>query len=263
MTDHPDPTLAAVSAEVGDYAALSRAFAGHGDLRRAVLTQWAADIRVLQLLLWENGLGAAPDPAAQLAAVAEAVQASLAHHAVPAGTAATARDIVERGRAGLAAVFDPSVHALLTSRFGPLDHLDTAGQPGEGDVAQPSRYRDWRSPQELLRDLRVAADDSALVARDLAASGDAQEADRQLWQAALALFECYLVESAVRAGDELLSTAETRWELARARLAGGLEGGAEGSSLRARLRGVLGVLEEDGVAGALSSLESSPAGHTR
>lgn len=256
MTEHPDPILSAVTAEVGDYAALSRSFADHGDLRRAVLTQWAADIRVLQLLLWENGLGAAPDPAAQLAAVAQAVQASLTHHAVPAGTSATPRELVERGRAGLAAVFDPSVHALLTSRFGPLDHLEAAGEPEEGGA---SRYRDWRSPQELLRDLRVAADDSVLVARELAAAGDAEEADRQLWQAALALFECHLVESAVRAGDELMATAETRWELARARLAGPIGSGAQGSDLRARLRGVLGVLEEDGVARALSSLESPPA----
>ena len=252
MTDPHDPVARTLAAETADYAALSRGFAASGDVRRAVLTQWAADLRVLQTLLWENGLGDAPDPAGGLLAVVEALEGSWTQHATHLGGAGSARDLLERARVALAAVFDPSVHALLTSRLTPLDHLDHVA-PGAARRAPEPTYRDWRSPQELLRDLRVAGQDAARVARAMA-DEDAEETDNQRWQAALAMFEAYLVRSALLAGDTELTTAELRWELAGARLAAGGEP-AGSDQLRASLAAVLGPLERADVEAELADLD--------
>lgn len=254
MTEHDDPTAHVLAAETADYAALSRGFALAGDVRKAVLTQWAADLRVLQSLLWENGLGQGGDPAGGLLAVAEALEGSWSQHAAHLGGAGSARDLVERARSALAAVFDPSVHPLLAARLTPLDHLDHVGV-GTARPDEPS-YRDGRSPEELLRDLRLAGRDAVRVARALA-EVDAAESDNQRWQATLAVFEAYLVSSALRAGDADLVTAELRWELAGARLAA--DGGpADAAALRTGLTSVLGPLEGADVAAGLEDLDRLP-----
>lgn len=255
MTDHHDDVAHTLAAETADYAALSRGFAASGDLRRSVLTQWAADLRVLQSLLWENGLAEAPDPGGGVLAVLEALEASWTQHAGHLGGAGSARDLVERARVAMAAVFDPSVHALLASRLTPLDHLDHPGAD-RAPRGAPHGYRDWRSPEELLRDLRVAGQDAVRVARALA-DVDGEEADNQRWQAALAMFEAHLVRSALLAGDAELTTAELRWELAGARLAGD-DGPADSAQLRASLATVLGPLERDDVEAELADLDRLP-----
>lgn len=103
---------------------LSRRHARHGDLRLAQLAAWASDVHLLEALLWENGLGDAPDPDAQLAAVGDAVAASLEARAEAVTEGLTARQVVELAREALLATFDESVHALVTERFLSLDHLD-------------------------------------------------------------------------------------------------------------------------------------------
>lgn len=255
MTNPPDVVARTLAGETADYAALSRGFAAAGDLRRSVLTQWAADLRVLQSLLWENGLAASPDPGGGLLAVLEAFEGSWAQHAAHLGAAGSAHDLVERARVAMAAVFDPSVHALLASRLTPLDHLDHMG-PGPARRAAQQDYRDWRAPEELLRDLRVAGQDAVRVARALA-DEDAEEAENQRWQAALAMFEAHLVRSALLVGDSEVTTAELRWELARARLAGE-QGPADSRQLRAGLTTALGPLERDDVQAELAGLDRLP-----
>ena len=68
-------------------AELSRTHARTGDTRSAQLAAWSADVSVLEQLLWDNGLGEAPDPDAQLAAVGGAVADAL--DAMSAGSPAT------------------------------------------------------------------------------------------------------------------------------------------------------------------------------
>lgn len=257
MTDHHDAVEGSLAADTADYAALSRGFAASRDVRRAVLTQWAADLRVLQSLLWESGLGAAPAPADGLRAVASAMADSWAQHTEHLRAAGSARDLVDRARGALAAVFDPSVHSLLASRLTPLDHLDDLGRSeGDAPAATARGYLDWRSPEELLRDLRVAGQDAVRVARTMA-QDDPSESDNQRWQATLAMFEAYLVRSALLAGDPGMVTAELRWELAGARVAGDGEP-ADSHRLRATLTDALGVLEREGVAAELDDLDRLP-----
>jgi hypothetical protein len=261
VTDHHDAVQASLAADTADYAALSRGFAASGDVRRAVLTQWAADLRVLQSLLWESGLGAAPDPAEGLRAVASAMADSWAQHTEHLVAAGSARELLGRARDALAAVFDPSVHALLASRLTPLDHLDDLDELGRsaGDDAPGATrrgYLDWRTPEELLRDLRVAGQDAVRVARAMA-EDDPSGSDHHMWQATLALFEAYLVRSALLADDPGLVTAELRWELGGARLAGDDEPG-DAHRLRVALTDTLGVLEREGVVAELDDLDRLP-----
>lgn len=258
MTDEHDAVTPTLAAETADYAALSRGFAASGDVRKAILTQWAADLRVLQSLLWENGLGQAPDPAAGLLAVADALQGSWAQHADHLRGAGSARDLVDRARTALAAAFDPSVHALLASRLTPIDHLDHVAR---ADSPSGPTYRDWRSPAELLRDLRVAGQDAERVARALADEDDG-ESDDPRWQAVLAMFEAYLVRSALLGGDDELLTAELRWELAAARVAAG-ETPADSRRLRSALTDVLGPTERAGVVAELADLDRLPEDDAR
>ena len=253
MTDAPnnnhDRLHAAVSASAPDYAELSRTYAEQGDTRLAVLAAWAADVQALQSLLWDSGLGAAADPDAELAAVAEAVDSSLRAHAAGGNVPVTARVAVETARAALTAAFDESVHALLAERFNPLDHLDglepTPARAAESAMA--SRL-DGRSVETLVADLRVTAADCMAVSKAMSAAGEHVEALSQARLADMASFEAYLLDVAITAGDTTLVTVELRWQLARAAIAdsfdefGDLAEGA--ADLRERLVRIVGPAEE-------------------
>lgn len=187
----------------------SRTLAGAGDLGLAVHAQWAADLATLHELLWESGLGAAPDPAAQLATVARMVEASFAQ---ADDTPPEAGALVTWARNRLTSAFGAPVDALLESRFAPLDHLT-------GPVPPPAA-RATRSLDALRRDLRDAATDCATVARAMDLAGLADDARAQRRRAALATLEATLVARAAGAGDHALHTADLRWELAVAALPG-------------------------------------------
>jgi hypothetical protein len=203
------------TAQISDYAELSRAHAARGDARLAVLAMWAADLRVLQGLLWESGLGSAPDPHAQLGAVAQAVGASLSDCAVATHLPMTPREAVERARQAMVGTFDQSVHPMLVERMGPLDHLDSVPVPlaDDGERSRAQRLA-GRTTEELVADLRVTAGDCMAVAVTMADEGDLAGAISQARQADLASFEAYLVAAAVRVGDGALATVDLRWALA-------------------------------------------------
>lgn len=197
-----------------DYSHASRSYADQGEGRLAVLAQCAADIQVLQQLLWENGIDQSPDPDAQLAAVGEAVSGSLS--LLAAETAGgTAVEMVTRFRHAVVTTFDESVHSLLTERFPPLDHL--AGVPvsfEQADDVVVDRLA-GRTPTALVADLQATARDCIAVAEVMLEEEDVAGAVRQLWQADLAVFEAYLVHAATRAGDAGLVTVALRWDRAR------------------------------------------------
>lgn len=218
----PELTRAALAAHVEDYAALARWYAERGDARRAVLATWAADVRALQHVLWENGLGTAPDAEQALGQVAEAVVSAVA--ASGAAEATGLRELVERARDALTSAFDPSVHETVRAAYVGLDHLDTlAAGPSAGEANRSVGTRlGGRSGEQLVGDLLVTAHDARLVARVMDEIGDRDEAQRQQAAACLAAFEAYLVLASAAAGDATLATADLRWDLAalKAELAG-------------------------------------------
>lgn len=203
-----------------DYVGLSHRYAERGDVRMAQLAAWAADVHTLEELLWENGLGAAPDPGSHLAAVGESVAASLEHVVLPQGPL-TARAVLDAAREAMVTTFDESVHGLLADRFSDLEHLDhvagPADQPADQPVDQPAERTatrlDGRTPAELAAELRTAAADCAAMATLLGAGGEDQAAARLARQADAAAFEAYLVMAAVRGGDHSLATVDLRWDL--------------------------------------------------
>lgn len=251
-TNDHDRLQAFGTSRITDYAELSRAYAARGDARLALLAMWAADIRVLQVLLWESGLGSAPDPDAQLAAVSQAVGASLTDCADAAGLPMTPREAVERARRAMVGTFDDSVHSMLVERMAPLDYLDSVSAPLADDGERSRVHRlAGRSAEALVADLRATAGDCMAVAVTMADGGDLAGAISLARQADLASFEAYLVAAAVRVGDVALATVDLRWDLAEAdgpgasSPAGDLEQAVNG--FRDRLVGVIGPGEETGM----------------
>lgn len=217
MEPHDAPTPDPRSGEaVADFAGLSERHASRGEAREALLAMWASDLEVLQVLLWESGIGEAPDPVAQLAAVGDAVSRSVASVADDlAGR--NVRQVAERCREALVAAFDESVHAVLTGRFWPLDHLDGLPAPSAAGAQQDAgALLEGRSPEQLLADLQVTAGDCMAVAEVMLGEGDSAGAAEQVRQADLAMFEAYLVAAALGAGDTGLASVRLRWTRAEA-----------------------------------------------
>lgn len=252
---------AGVAASIGRYVSLSHAYAEVGRTRLSVLAMWAADVQVLQSLMWDSGLGDAPDPDAQLAAVAGAVDASLRAQ-LPGTTApAEAREVVLAARAALTSAFDESVHALLDERFVALDHLEGVSPPA-GVVVEPHQVRsDGRTAPELLADLREAAADCMAVAAGMASAGLLRDAVNQVRLADLASFEAYLATAALAVGDTTLATVDLRWDIAMADLDAVRELPADLGAAAELVRDVLvrsvGPAEEDALR---SAFEPVPAG---
>jgi hypothetical protein len=209
-----EPDGAGATAE--RFAELSRHRARKGGVRRAQLAAWAADVHTLEALLWQNGLGEAPDPHAQLAGVGSAVAASIEALTGTVSGGLSARGVVELAREAMVTTFDESVHGLLNDRFTDLGHLDDAVPTAEGEsTPEPAIDRlEGRSPAELVAELRTAAADCMAVAQLLAAEGERDAARRLARQSDNAALEAYLVSAAMDGGDQRLTTVDLRWELA-------------------------------------------------
>jgi len=203
------------------YAQLSRRYATEGDVFLAVTAAWAADVYALQALLWERGLKASPQPDQQFFAVGSAVRTSLTHYVEAGGVPTSARQAVEVAREGLAAAFDPSVHALLAARFIDVEHLDALPPPGPGAGEQAAAVRfAGRSATRLVSELRQTAQDCIAIAREMQSAGRTEDALRHAYLADMASFEAYLIDAATVVADTWLVTVELRWGAATAALAG-------------------------------------------
>src|SRR3954453_17161527 len=141
---------------------IAQRYAADGDVRRAQLASWAADVHVLEELMWQNGLAEAPDPVAQLAACGESVASGL--EALPDDPAADVppRAVVEASRRAMVATFDESVHEVLLAQLPSLDHLDDcdplAAAPEGCSEEHPAVGRlGTRTAEELVAELREAA----------------------------------------------------------------------------------------------------------
>lgn len=194
----------------------SRTYARRGATRPAQLAAWTSDLHVLEQLLWQNGLAEAPDPDAQLAAVGEAVAASLDILAESDLGELTPQLIVDLARDALVNTFDESVRQMLADEFMPLDHLVAAvWEPaGEDDPTDGRGRLGDRSPEQLVVELLAAAGDCMAVARELVVEGEFASAQRLSRQADIASFEAYLVAAASLAGDHELASVELRWDAA-------------------------------------------------
>ena len=248
LPEHADPVADLTTdllREAESYAARSRSHARAGDARQALLALWAADVRSLQRLLFESGLGSAPDPQAQLVAVADAVVEAMASFATDPSGQADPRALITEARAAMAAAFDESVHGLLQERFSAVDHLD--GLEPVSDVGRAEREDDLsgRTPDQLAGDLMTAAGDCAAIASGLARAGDAVGAAAQQRLADGGCFEAYLTQVAAATGDSGLVTVDLRWDLAASAHSGWEQEDPAADDVRDRLAEAVGILERD------------------
>lgn len=199
----------------GEYAGLSRRYAEVGEHRMAQLAAWSADLHVLEELLWSNGLADAPDPAAELALIGETIATTIeAAAAGLADTGPTGRELVEVAREALVTTFDPSVHDLLTERFGDLSHLDRGGAERAVDPVDRTEARlAGLSATDLVGELRTAAADCRAMAEQLIGGDEPEAGHRMARLSDAAAFEAHLLTSAIHAGDESLVTVDLRWDL--------------------------------------------------
>jgi len=198
---------------------LAGRYAGDGDVRRAQLASWAADVYALEELLWEYGLAESPDPVAQLAAVGESVASALETLADGVSGDVEPRAVVEAARRAMVSTFDESVHDVLLEQLPSLDHLDACAssvtQPGGIDETPALERLGARTAEQLVSELRQAAEDCIHVREVMDDEGEVVASDRMTLQADVATFEAYLIAAAVHAGDDRLVSVDLRWELAR------------------------------------------------
>jgi len=199
---------------------LASRYAADGDVRRAQLASWTADVYVLEELLWEHGLAEVPDPVARLAAIGESVADALEALAEGVTGEVLPRAVVEAARRAMILTFDESVHEVLCEQLPSLDHL-AACEPVS--MTAPERAHEAPvhqrlgdcSAEELVSELRQVATDCLHVGEVMDVEGELTAADRMSHQADVATFEAYLIAAAVHAGDHQMASADLRWELAR------------------------------------------------
>jgi hypothetical protein len=199
---------------------LASKYAADGDVRRAQLASWTADVYVLEELLWEHGLAEVPDPVARLAAIGESVAHALEALAEGVSGEVLPRSVVEAARRAMILTFDESVHDVLWEQLPALDHLaacepGSTTAPGHADEAPVRQRLGERSAEELVSELRQVATDCLHVGEVMDVEGELTAADRMSHQADVATFEAYLLAAAIHAGDHQLASVDLRWELAR------------------------------------------------
>ena len=218
---------------------LARRYAADGDVRRAQLATWSADVYVLEEVLWEHGLAEVPDPVAQLAGVGASVAEALEALAAGVSGEVPPRTVVEEARRAMILTFDESVHEMLWAQLVPLDHLASCGpDPDSGRAAEaPVRARlGDLTVGELVSELRQVATDCLHVGEVMDVEGEVTAADRMSHQADVATFEAYLIAAATHAGDDQMASVDLRWELARDLRPTGATGDGESRSPFATLR---------------------------
>src|SRR3954452_12077794 len=100
---------------------LAGRYAADGDVRRAQLASWAADVYVLEELLWGHGLAEVPDPVARLATIGESVASALEVLAEGVTGDVLPSAVVEAARRAMVLTFDDSVHEVLSQQLPSLD----------------------------------------------------------------------------------------------------------------------------------------------
>jgi hypothetical protein len=199
---------------------LASRYAAEGDVRRAQLASWTADVYVLEELLWEHGLAEVPDPVARLASIGESVADALEALAEGVTGEVMPRAVVEEARRAMILTFDESVHEVLREQLPPLEHL-AACEPDSMAVSERANETPVRqrlgdlSADELVSELRQVATDCLHVGEVMDVEGELTAADRMSHQADVATFEAYLLAAAVHAGDHQMASVDLRWELAR------------------------------------------------
>ncbi|WP_139977517.1 hypothetical protein [Nocardioides litoris] len=215
----PELLYSETTAGIARHRGHARRQAAAGDALGAVAATWAADLGIVQAVMWERVMFAAPDPDQQLLEITATVARAFAaagRDAEPGDTASAAAT-VRAARRALAGAFEPSALALMERRFTPLAHLEALPAPTAHDVAEVARQRlGDLAPEAAVAERDQEAADCMAAARDLVRDGRPEDALALAWQADWATLEAYLIDAALAVGDTALLSVELRWALAAA-----------------------------------------------
>jgi hypothetical protein len=244
----PEGLHADASAKVRAYDGLARRYAAEGNAFVAVHAAWAADVHVVQSVVWQHLLVTSPDPEQAYAEIVETVRQALSAYASAAPGMGDAAGAVQSARAALASVFDATLMPLIAGQFPRLDYLAGLPMPDmdEGRRLIAARLGD-DTVLGLAQQQQFAAADGAAVAASFQRVGLDDDAMVQAWLADWSALASYLLETAALVGDTALVTVELRWALVAAEIAriptlpaGVTEAAAE---IRARMAYALGLIE--------------------
>jgi hypothetical protein len=244
-------------ARVDTYTALSHRYAQTRDAVSAVASLWAADISTVQMISWERIMIASPDPDRQFFDVAMTVSRALGVYATTVKDGfATAEEVVLASRRGLESAFDESFLTVLHARYAPTTHLAGLPAPTANMCQQAALARlQGMNVREYIQHRKDVAHHAMGEARTLNEAGNIDAAIAQAYQADLAAFEAYLVESAVAVGDQDLMTVGLRWDIAAESIAQmpGLPRDLEGATeaIRTVLAKSVGPVEAERIQQAL------------
>ena len=204
------------SAKATLFARVSRAAAAERDPRVATGAAWAADVLVVQMLLWERAPEDEEQAQRRVHAVATAVGAAVSEgfggSDEPAGR--DAREVVVTARRRMLSVFDGPAAGLVADRLQALEHLAELPPAAGRAMPAPVDSLQWRAreigPTALVELLRTAAADGRVICDALLAAGYRRDAARQACLADLAEVEAYLVEASTAVGDTELLLADVR-----------------------------------------------------
>lgn len=215
MSVSPEEVYSDVLNRAQAYAALSVSLAGEGDIYGACLALIAADMCRVQALLWQRALVVSTNPDGQYAAVLTAIDTGLkawaGSEAVPFEDC---RASIVAMRASLRAAFDESVWTMLEPRLDSIEHLAGLPLPSSDDVQE---RRSALLGTSVMASAGISRDakarDHVSVAVAMAQNGRSEDAVNEVYHADLSTFEAHIIDSALAAGDDYLSSAEAVWLL--------------------------------------------------
>lgn len=195
----------------------SREFAAVRDVVPAVLTMWAADVAMIEAVLWERIVMASSTPLREFFGAAEAFTAATSAHVVPLEDSATAAEIIQAVRAGARSGLPTEVVDAIDDTWPDIAFLRTLPAPRQPDFATyVSSSMGGRSPAGFVAAQRQEASARMNDAHSARVRGDVASAIEMAFDADFHSLEAYLVESAEAAGDVAHGTVVSRYTLASA-----------------------------------------------
>lgn len=191
----------------------SMQYAADGDVVRAVVSAFGADIATIQMATWESVMVTSLAPQQRFFTLAQSLTAALARAVAAGQPHQDAVAVVADARAVLLDELDAPLRAAAADRMPALDYLAGLPAPVSADY---QRVRDSilsGSTPDAFAELRRSQSEQERRAGDTAdGGGNTAAAIAHDYRAVLLGVEGYLVGSAHAAGDESLLTVLLRWD---------------------------------------------------
>lgn len=195
---------------------LARGHAERHEILEALVTQWAADIVTVQAAAWERIVVVSRTAHRSLFDLGERMLNGLVGETLGSGVADAAGQAQFLRRA-LVASLDEDLAAESVARFASIDYL--VGLPAPSMLAMSAMAQQRLGGLDPADFIAARLEGSrAAMSRSHAARvrGEISPAIEAAYESDMLALDAYLVDSAIRLGDDHLLSAFVRWELAAA-----------------------------------------------